>query len=133
MKRIAYKLKNFAADSSYSAHIKKCVLWVTAISLSSGISFGSFLDSIGLMEYNHPYRVPFDEIIWLVFLLVAILLWIIYIVFIFKYPNDTGDKIAELVISLVISFGLSLIISYIWWLAIGMVHDIKRAIGLSHP
>ncbi|MGN1101684.1 MAG: hypothetical protein ACI4RG_05790 [Huintestinicola sp.] len=126
MKRISDKLKNFAADRSYSAHIKKCVLWVTAISLSSGMSFGSFLDMFFLSVYNHPYRVPFDGIIWLSFLLVAIILWIIYIVFIFKYPNDTGDKIAELVISLVISFGLSLIISYIWWLAIGMVHDLKQ-------
>ena len=133
MKRIADKLKNFAADSSYSAHNKKCVLWVTAISLSSGMSFGSFCDMFFLSVYNHPYRVPFDGIIWLSFLLTAIILWIIYIVFIFKYPNGTGDKIAELLISLIGSLMLTVVISFIWIFAIGMVHDIKIAVGLSHP
>ncbi|MGN0637734.1 MAG: hypothetical protein ACI4J0_05140 [Huintestinicola sp.] len=133
MKKIADKIKNFAADSSYSAHIKKCVLWVTAISLSSGMSLGSFLDGIFLSRSDYPYRAPFDEIIWLVFLLASIILWIRYIIFVCKYPNDTGYMIAELLISLIGSLMLTVVISFIWIFAIGMVHDIKIAIGLSHP
>lgn len=126
MKRIADKLKNFAADSSYSAHIKKCVLWVTAISLSSGMSLGSFLDGIFLSRLEYPYRVPFDEIIWLVFLLASIILWIRYIIFVCKYPNGTGYQAAELLISLIGSLMLTVVISFIWILAIGMVHDLKQ-------
>lgn len=133
MKRIADKLKKFAADSSYDAHIKKCVLWVTAISLSSGMSFGSFLDGIFLSRNDYPYRAPFDEIIWLVFLLTSIILWIRYIIFVCKYKNDTGYQVAELLISLIGSLMLTLVISFIWIFAIGMVHDLKIAIGLSHP
>lgn len=133
MKRIADKLKNFAADSSYSAHIKKCVLWVTAISLSSGMSFGSFLDGIFLSRNEYPYRAPFDEIIWLAFLLASIILWIRYIIFIFKYPNDTKYQAADLLISLIGSLMLTVVFSFIWIFAIGMVHNIKITIGLSHP
>lgn len=126
MKKIADKIKDFAADSSYSAHNKKCVLWVTAISLSSGMSFGSFCDMFFLSVYNHPYRVPFDGTIWLVFLLVSILLWIRYIIFVCKYPNDTKNQAAELLISLIGSLMLTLVISFIWIFAIGMVHDLKQ-------
>ena len=133
MKGIADKLKNFAADRSYDAHIKKCVLWVTAISLSSGMSLGSFLDGIFLSRFDYPYRAPFDEIIWLVFLLASIILWIRYIIFVCKYPNDTGYHVAELLISLIGSLMLTVVVSFIWIFAIGMVHDIKITIGLSHP
>lgn len=133
MKRIADKLKNFAADNSYSAYIKKCVLWVTAISLSSGMFFGSFLDGMFLSRNEYPYRAPFEEIIWLAFLLASIILWIRYIIFIFKYPNDTKYQAADLLISLIGSLMLTVVFSFIWIFAIGMVHDIKIAVGLSNP
>lgn len=121
-------------SKNHSAFGKTEILYAVFLAVTTGAFFGSLADlfTLSYPEKRFPYRAPFDEItLWTApfgFLLTLVL----FLVHLIKKTVSWKNKIAFLVMEVFLAGGLAVIAVFLWWLGIDMLHDLKRAVGLSH-
>lgn len=109
------------------------ILFALIFAISGGAFFSSAVDLFSLSYADRfPYRLPFNEIILHISVLIFVLALILFIIHLVRKQISWKNKMVVLIVVGFLAGGLAVMTAILWWLGIEMIHDFKREYGFSH-